>query len=91
MYVDAHAHIRATYPYWNASGGRDHIWVFGYDGAVKVAGLEAPCVWPSLGREMLRPGLGRRGHGTPDPGREKLSIWRNAAGFLTRRCRSRRV
>ena len=31
MYVDAHAHIRDTYPFWNASGGRDHVWVFGYD------------------------------------------------------------
>jgi hypothetical protein len=31
MYVDALAHIRARYPFWNASGGRDHVWVFGCD------------------------------------------------------------
>lgn len=31
MYADALDWVRTTYPYWNASGGADHIWLFAHD------------------------------------------------------------
>ena len=45
LYVAAYEHIRTTYPHWNASGGVDHIWTFGYD--------EGACFAPA----PLRPSL----------------------------------
>jgi len=45
MYVDALAHVRSTWPFWNASGGIDHIWVFGYDeGACFAPAALRPCL-----------------------------------------------
>jgi hypothetical protein len=31
MYLDALNWIRTTYPYWNASNGADHLWLFAHD------------------------------------------------------------
>ena len=45
LYQQALAHVRDSLPYWNASGGVDHIWTFGYD--------EGACFAPSA----LRPSL----------------------------------
>ena len=45
LYMGALEHIRSTLPYWNASGGRDHIWTFGYDEGACFAPKE---IWPSL-------------------------------------------
>ena len=45
LYVGAHEHVAQQLPYWNASGGKDHIWTFGYDEGACFA--PAP-IWPSL-------------------------------------------
>ena len=45
LYVGAHAHVMQSAPYWNRTGGKDHIWTFGYD----EGGCFAPApLWPSL-------------------------------------------
>ena len=31
MAVDALAQLRAAYPFWNASGGRDHVFLLSHD------------------------------------------------------------
>ncbi|KAL3919845.1 MAG: hypothetical protein SGPRY_005482 [Prymnesium sp.] len=31
LYLRALAHVKGLYPFWNRSGGSDHIWTFGYD------------------------------------------------------------
>ena len=45
LYLRAYEHVRTSLPYWNASGGADHIWAFGYD--------EGACFAPA----PLRPSL----------------------------------
>ena len=45
LYAGAHAHVMHTWPYWNASGGTDHIWTFGYDEGACFAPME---LWPSM-------------------------------------------
>ena len=45
LYAGAYEHIKTQWPYWNASGGKDHIWTFGYD----EGGCFAPApLWPSM-------------------------------------------
>ena len=31
VYLRAYEHIRSAYPYWNRSGGADHLWTFPHD------------------------------------------------------------
>jgi hypothetical protein len=31
MYLDALNWVRTTYPYWNATNGANHIWLFSHD------------------------------------------------------------
>ena len=46
LYMQALDHVRTRYPFWNSSGGADHIWTFGYD--------EGACFAPAaLGRSVL--------------------------------------
>ena len=45
LYMGAYEHVRQAFPFWNASGGVDHIWTFGYDEGGCFAPRE---VWPSL-------------------------------------------
>ncbi|CAM6091825.1 unnamed protein product [Calypogeia fissa] len=41
----AYDHIKKTYPYWNRSGGKDHIWMFAWDEGACSAPKE---IWSSI-------------------------------------------
>ena len=45
LYARALAHVRSAHPYWDASGGTDHVWTFGYDEGACFAPRE---LWPSM-------------------------------------------
>ena len=45
LYARALAHVRSAHPYWDASGGVDHVWTFGYDEGACFAPRE---LWPSM-------------------------------------------
>eukprot|EP00850_Spirogloea_muscicola_P024232 SM000505S17661 [mRNA] locus=s505:112:3996:+ [translate_table: standard] len=45
IYLEAYEHIRDTYPYWNNSQGRDHIWAFGWDEGACYA---PQAIWNSI-------------------------------------------
>ena len=57
VYRRAFEYIRATYPFWNRTGGKDHIWTFPHDEGACLAPLElAPSILIShWGRLMLSP------------------------------------
>lgn len=45
MYRRAYYHISQTYPYWNRTAGRDHIWFFSWDEGACYAPKE---IWNSM-------------------------------------------
>ena len=57
FYRRAYQYIRQAYPFWNRSGGADHLWTFPHDEGACLAPAEiAPSILVShWGRLMLRP------------------------------------
>jgi hypothetical protein len=56
LYLRAYEHVRTSLPYWNASGGANHIWAFGYD--------EGACFAPAPLRPSLPPSRPGSAHGS---------------------------
>jgi hypothetical protein len=56
LYVRALDHIRNAWPYWDASGGVDHIWAFGYDegGCFAPAALRPSMIISHWGNTMTK-------------------------------------
>jgi len=72
--IDALRWVQTAHPFWNVSGGRDHVWIFSHD----IGGCLAPLALAQVSI-ILQP------TGEMPPGRTRSLVrWRTHAGFQDR-------